>query len=153
MSKALTPDQADAIKRELHAAREEEALERIAELHGHVTVNDPPSVNADGVHLAGCVVVVTYSTDGRRFVKTGTSAQGALADLEAWHRSNNRRKKPDRWPVAETFTAVPVESRIAGDTAETAARIERTRGRVIQLEADAHGDSSPGAPTQLVSEL
>jgi hypothetical protein len=134
-----------ASKAQLAAKRDEIALAELTEIGWKVNVNEP-----------GCCVLVIVSRDGRRKLVTGSSVLDAHTQATSWWNWQTKSLKPDapeRFIVASPEEeAHPVIHRPAGDTAETAARRERTIRRVIQLEGDAHGNTFPGAPTRVLSE-
>ena len=159
MTKALSEEQANAIKQELLEARESEALEELQKLGFRVSLHTMGRYADEADDLLGipagyrpgdCYAVM-YSRNGKRKHVAGTSALEALGQAEAWWRWQQGLKADaaakfvpsiDNESVAEV-----VVQRVAGDTAEVAQRRANTERRIISHEGgtahlvDSHGDS------------
>ena len=155
MARALTEGQAAAAKLKLLEARETEALEELEKLGFRVTLHDMPSYVEEDILTgtragwkAGDCYAVIYARDGKRKHVAGGSAVEALTQAQAWKRWQDGLKDdaPNKFvpSLGGEQTAVPVTQRVAGDTAETAAR-RASKRRVLSFASgiaevvDAHG--------------
>src|SRR5438132_2082862 len=89
--RALSEDEANAIKQKLLEARENEALEELHKLGFRVSLHTMGRyVEADDLlgipvgYKPGDCYAVTYSRDGKRKHVAGTSALEALGQAQAW---------------------------------------------------------------------
>jgi hypothetical protein len=145
------------------AAREEHALEELAEIGFRVTLYEPREyvepdelLGRKGGWKVGVCHAVVDSIAGKRKSISEQSAVAALAQARSWLRYQQERLSLElRFVIAKENVAVPVLARAAGDAAETAARRAATERRVIDFDADgtaqvvdSHGDPITDAATK-----
>lgn len=165
MTRALTAEQADKIvprskrgQARYEAslqAREEAALAELEELGFRIGLYEPRIyVEPDelrgvaGGWKVGTCYVVADSVTGKRKTISAMSAVAALDQAQAWLHYQETRLAPDlRFVIVKgEGVAVQVTQRVAGDTAETAARRNGTERKIIGFQngkpevVDAHGD-------------
>lgn len=137
-------------------AREESALEELEELGFRVSLYEPRTfIEPDelrgvaGGWQVGTCYAVADSITGRRKTISAMSAVDALDQAKAFLHYQETRLSPElRFTIAKgESVAVPVVRRVAGDTAETAARRENAERRILSFATgtaevvDAHGDA------------
>jgi hypothetical protein len=151
----ITEEQGEAILRQ----REEHALEELREIGFRISLYEPrvyvepdPLLGEAGGWKIGTCYVTAYSAAGKQKTISAMSAVDALRQAKAWLHYQESRLSPELRFVIEKGdgpTAVPVQQRIAGDTAETAAR--HTKRKVLAFDSgvaevvDAHGTPLPEA--------
>jgi hypothetical protein len=165
MTKALTAEQADKIiprvtreqaRREAALrVREEAALEELEELGFRIGLYEPRTFlepdelrGIAGGWKVGTCYAVADSITGKRKTISAMSAVDALDQAKAFLHYQETRLSPElRFTIAKgESVAIPVVRRVAGDTAETAARRESTQRRILGFASgvaevvDSHGD-------------